>query len=655
MTEEKSPNNPAGFLLRIEDFDNFEDVKDFSPQIISKPVIATVRDLDEREELEPFIRSILTDASDTPHGPVEIVDILTHKLSAQGESGLSAIILKGKSFPKVRPKHVAHQIYRLEKIGGINFAIFAATGTILDGAKEQFSSTCHRLGCKYAVLDVVDLARLFVAHGFICPRDGRRTVAGRCKCGYSPKKRILNVLQKDSLKALDTAHKLGQRAGLVVLPTGSGKTRIAAEDAKRSDANSVLYVAHTHEILDVARSEFEAVFGRGQVIHHQDASSLDISHKINIATIQLLRKNLQKIDFTKFDYVVIDEFHHAAARSYREFIARIGPSFLLGLTATPFRGDRQDIAEICEQNVLVNFELRTGIDTGILCPYHYFGCFDDINYSNIRHNGIRYDIRDLERALIIPERDAAIVSKWQEITKEKATLAFCFSHRHAHRVANSFRTEGIPAQPYLSTTSFDDRQRLIEGLKTGELNVLCTVDVMNEGADLPFVECLLFLRPTESKRIFYQQLGRGVRKYVGKSHCTIIDFIGNFMNAYKIVEYQGLLPFIDDEILMGFGRVTSAKEVLNLPLGCEVHFEERVIDIFAQQTLDPRYATRHNIGRILIYQYQRYVRRLGRRPTRREIDRDLLLHSEFYKLVFGSWKRFEELMAEREIRKGVTH
>jgi len=175
--------------------------------------------------------------------------------------------------------------------------------------------------------------------------------------------------------------------------------------------------------------------------------------------------------------------------------------------------------------------------------------------------------------------------------------------------------------------------------------VLCVVDVVNEGADLPFVECLLFLRPTESKRIFYQQLGRGLRRFVGKSHCLVIDFIGNFRNAYRVVEYQGLLPFREEITDSVTGRPRSEKDLLNLPLGCKVEFEERVIDVFAQQSLDPAHITRQNIARVLMYQYHRLQRRLQRQPTRKDVDRNLLLSSDFYKLAFGSWKRFEEIIA----------
>jgi superfamily II DNA or RNA helicase len=281
---------------------------------------------------------------------------------------------------------------------------------------------------------------------------------------------------------------------------------------------------------------------------------------------------------------------------------------------------------------------------GILSPYHYFGCIDDIDYSKVAHNGIRYDIKDLERALIIPERDRAIIAKWRERAEGKPTLAFCCSHEHAKRVAASFIEEGIPAEVYLSDTSIDDRKVVAERLRRGGIRVVCAVDVLNEGADMPFVECLLFLRPTESQRIFFQQLGRGLRKYVGKPLCTVIDFIGRFKNAYRIVEYQGLLPTDSDEHEVPFASIQSKKQILNLPLGCSVTFDEKVIDIFMRQIVDHRVPTRHNLSRILIYHYQRLEVSLGRIPTARDVDRYQLLDSSLYKAVFGSWNRFRSIM-----------
>ncbi len=172
------------------------------------------------------------------------------------------------------------------------------------------------------------------------------------------------------------------------------------------------------------------------------------------------------------------------------------------------------------------------------------------------------------------------------------------------------------------------------------------VDILNEGVDLPFIEYLLFLRPTESKRVFFQQLGRGLRRFVGKEYCIVVDFIGNFRNAYTIVENLGLEPFERGDPATETTGGRSAKEILNLPAGCAVEFEERVIDVFGFQTMNPRFATRQNIARILIHQYKKIERRLGRRPTKLEVDRSTLIGSQFYAMVFGSWREFQRRMEQ---------
>jgi superfamily II DNA or RNA helicase len=631
-------------LLALDEVDSFNEIRRIRPDDITDDLVRAARALDEREEIEPFVRRILFDAGETPHGPAEIVDILTHKVRVDDSSRVAAIIIKGKSFPTVRPRHVSHQIYRLEKIDGLQLAGFFAAGTVLDAAKEQFISTAIRLSCDYLIADANDLARLFVAYGYLCPRDARQIRAGRCRCGYSPEKRLLNPLQAEALKALIESHRLSQAGGLVVLPPGGGKTRVAAEDAKQHGAERLLYVAHTHEILDVAESELAAVLGADAVKRCVEPRHLsDASSRARLATVQLLRRHLGEVR-GEIDYLVVDEFHHAAARTYRELMATLQPGYLLGLTATPFRGDRQDIAELVGHNVIVSFELRTGIETGILTPYHYYGCFDDVDYTRIRHNGSRYDIRDLERALTIPERDNAIIAQWRERADQRATLAFCCSRLHAKRFAAALQAAGIPAETYLDETPMEVRRARQDALAAGDLKVLCTVDVLNEGADLPFVECLLFLRPTESIRIFYQQLGRGLRQHVGKAYCVVIDFIGNFKNAFRLPEYHRLLDV--DEPEHDHGRPWTRKNLLNLPLGCEVVFDERVIDLFARQTLDPRFATRSNIGQILLYQYERLSRRLGHQPTKADVDRSCILDSTLYVLVFGSWAKFERLALE---------
>lgn len=634
---------PLFSLLAV---DNFSLARGVTARNVSEEALETIRDLHEIEEMESWLQAILFDTNNTPHGPSEIVDILTHKVSVRGREGLAAFILKGRSFPMVRPAHVAHQIFRLERIPGLSFAVFAASGNVMDEVKEQFVSTAVRLGADYCFLDRHDLARLFIAFGQICPRDGEKIRGGRCSCGYTPANRTSNVLQQAALEELNAAHELCERSGAVILPTASGKTRIAVLDILRSQAHLGVYVAHSHEILVSAEEKFLKEFAVEQVVRFSGRPTRDALRRINLITIASLARNLDVFEGQHVDYMVVDEFHHAAAPSYRRSIDGLRPSFLLGLTATPFRGDQQDVLRLCDDNVIVNYELRQGIEFGVLSPYHYYGCFDDIDYSRIRHNGIRYDITDLERALIIPERNASIIAKWKEKSEGKPTLAFCCSHSHAQRVAQSFRDNGVAAEVYLSTTSQETRASLRSHLRAGTAKVLCVVDVLNEGVDLPFVECLLFLRPTESKRVFFQQLGCGLRRFVGKEHCVVIDFIGNFRNAYTVVENLGLEPYEQGDPATETTRGRSAKEILNLPIGCSVEFEERVIDVFGDQTMDPRFATRQNFARILIHQYKKIERRLGRKPTKLDVDRSSVIGARFYAMVFGSWRDFERRMEQ---------
>jgi superfamily II DNA or RNA helicase len=633
-------------LMDIDDIPAFSKVKNVGLHEVTDSLRTAVTALHEADDIEEFLRAILSDTAATPHGPAEISDILTHRIRLENASGLAAFILKGRSFPTVRPRDVAHQIYRIEKINGLTFAAFGATGIVLDAAKEQFTSTCERLNIKYALLNAEDFARLFWAYGFLCPRDGTRIRGGRCHCGYAAEHAVLNLLQNDALKELHRAHSLAQSKGLIVLPPATGKTRIAARDAKATGATKVLYVAHTNEILDVARSEFEAAFGTKTVI---DLSNYDGSQSefVLISTIQYLEKHLDDISSIEFDYVVIDEFHHAAARTYRKSASQLNARFFLGLTATPFRSDRQDIASLCGHNFIVQRELREGIETGILTPYHYYGCFDDVDYTDLPIASGGYSVRDLERKLIIPERHDAVVAKWKELAEGRPTIAFCCTHKHAEMVARAFSRANVAAETYLSSTNRPDRQALIDRLRTGDLKILCAVDILNEGADIPFVDCLLFLRPTESKRIFVQQLGRGLRRYVGKAHCLVIDFIGNFRNAYRIVEYHGLRPEEFEEGGLIDVRARTIRDILDIPLGCKVTFEERVLSLFADQTLDPRNATRENIGRILIHNYRRLSSHLGRRPTARDVNQYELLGASFYRRVFGSWEKFIKLVEGR--------
>jgi hypothetical protein len=296
---------PLITLLRI---DNFDRVRDIRPATVSDAAIAAVKALDEATEIEPWIQSILHDTNRTPHGPSEIVDILTHKMTVRGREGMGAFILKGRSFPTVRPRHVSHQIFRLERIADLSFAILAASGDVLDDVKEQFVSTATRLGCEYGFLDAHDLARLFVAFGYLCPRDGERIRGGRCSCGYSPQTRTSNILQQEALSELSASHVLRNKAGAVILPTGAGKTRVAAIDVRLRDPALCIYVAHSHEILEDAEIEFLREFPREMVHRFQARPTEAHVKKINLITIQSLSRNLVVFERSRIDYLSLMNF-----------------------------------------------------------------------------------------------------------------------------------------------------------------------------------------------------------------------------------------------------------------------------------------------------------------------------------------------------------
>lgn len=641
-------------LLTIDDFDSFKYIRDFPVESINGLVLNTVSNLNEKTQLEPFIRNSIHDLNDTPHGPTEIADILTTKVKCQGEFMYSAFILKGKSFKKITGQDVAHQIYRLKKINGLEVAILAYTGNLLDQPQEQFIATCNEIDCVYSIWNNYDIARLLISEGFICPNDGNIIEGNICSCGYNPRRDTLNIFQEAAIKELKSAHVLKQTKGLVVLPTGSGKTRVSAIDIKNHNYSKTLYVAHTHEILRSAQKEFSKHFAQNDLKVVYNKEELKGFKKVNFVSIQLLNKNLQNIKKSEFNYVVVDEFHHASAKTYKKCIAHFNNAFLLGLTATPFRADHQDIYELCDGNIIVNYELRDGIDSGILSPYHYWGCFDNVDYSNIQHNGVSYKVTDLEKALILPERDIAIIKKWKEKALNKPTIGFCCSQKHAERCCKRFNEQGIKSNIYIATTPVEERERILYDFANGKVKIIFTVDVLNEGADFPFVECLLFMRPTESKRIFLQQLGRGLRRCHGKSKTIVLDFIGNFVNAFKIIEYFGLSTTPIDEDPGSIYRPRNFKELFNLPLGCDINFDDKVINIFSSQAINKTNITKHNIHRILVHQFLNLCTRMGRVPTWREVDRNCIINSDIYKVFYKKPKdiayAYKDILSEKGIQ-----
>lgn len=387
--------------------------------------------------------------------------------------------------------------------------------------------------------------------------------------------------QSEILEQLSVERHVHQRfRNLVVAATGTGKTLISAFDFARfyktkPDAN-FLFVAHREEILKQARSAYRGVLRNGSFGELWVGGHTPEHYRQLFISIQTLNKQLSQLNLTAdyYDYIVIDEVHHIAASSYRSVLAHFSPSILLGLTATPERHDGGDILSDFGGVIAAEIRLPEAINRRHLCPFQYFGIDDDTDLRNLPWSRGRYDIVQLTNLYTHNQaRFDKILLSMQEIITDLGNmkaLAFCVSREHAQYMAQQLLLKGIKTDVLTSDNSHE-RQQKQQAIRTGLINVLCVVDIFNEGVDIPEVDTLLFLRPTESLTIFLQQLGRGLRLAEGKECCTILDFVGNsrpeydFANKFRALVGKGSRA-ISEEIKQGFPHA---------PLGCRIELTKR--------------------------------------------------------------------------------
>ncbi len=391
-------------------------------------------------------------------------------------------------------------------------------------------------------------------------------------------------VQQKALRALEDTRRSGNKRGLVVMATGLGKTYLGIFDAKAMGATKILFIVHVDHILKQAKNSFEKVlpersgamgFFTGKEKTYQDKD-------IVFATIQTISKddNLHKFSREHFDYIIIDESHHTAASSYKKVVEYFEPRFFLGLTATPDRMDEQNILEYYGDNLVFEMEQSEAIRQGYLANLNYIGLLDNVDYSNIFYNGFRYDVNDLNKLLMITKRDDAILSSYMQHAANKKTIAFCVSIEHANWSAQKFRENSIDAvaihskiENNHSEGAYQSASEIIDAFDKGKHQVVFVVDMLNEGIDIPDVECLLMLRPTESNTILTQQLGRGLRLAKGKKEVLVLDFIGNYKTAPKILQGLGV----------GVGDLQHDEEkgvYYYDNNGRKVTFQSEVVDIF---------------------------------------------------------------------------
>lgn len=383
-------------------------------------------------------------------------------------------------------------------------------------------------------------------------------------------------VQTEALFALRETRDEGFRRGLVVLATGLGKTWLAAFDAAQLGARRVLFVAHREEILNQAAETFLRIRPTASVGFYA-GKKRDVEVDILCASIQTLGQevHLERFSADHFDYIVVDEFHHAAATTYRRLLAYFSPRFLLGLTATPDRSDQSDILSLCDDNLVFTRKLFDGINSKLLVPFHYYGIFDSsVDYTEIPWRSGRFDPAQLSTKLATLARAKHALAEWQR-RKQERTLAFCVSIAHAEFMASQFEKAGVVCAAVYAGSKLS-RVDALERLRDGRLAIIFSVDLFNEGVDLPVIDTVMMLRPTESKILFLQQLGRGLRRSDGKTHLVVLDFIGNHKSFLH--KPQALFE-IDSTYkkLADFARKAQANK-LSLPEGCFVNYDLELIE-----------------------------------------------------------------------------
>jgi len=447
-------------------------------------------------------------------------------------------------------------------------------------------------------------------------------------------------VQEEALSALSATRAAGNSAGLAVLATGLGKTWLAAFDSQLAGDGRVLFVAHRDEILDQAIRTFRRIRPHA-VLGKYTGTEKSVDADVVFASVQTLarQKHLDRFAIDSFAYVVIDEFHHAAASTYRRLLDHFTPQFLLGLTATPERTDGADLLALCGDNLVYRCDLVEGIRRRLLAPFDYYGVPDDVDYENIPWRNGKFDEAELTNRLAVTSRANNALQQFRRRGGTRA-LAFCVSQRHADFMSAHFEAAGIRSVAVHSGTSSAPRAESIRRLKDGELDVLFAVDIFNEGVDLPDIDTVLMLRPTESQVLFLQQLGRGLRLKEGK-RLKVVDYIGNHRSF--LIKPRTLFQIADS----GYAELSAALRLSDdelagtyLAPGCSVTY-----DLEAKRFLQDLVLSRVESSDRLEAYYKDFRDRVGTRPSASEAFHDGY-DPKSSRHGYGSWFQFVAKMGD---------
>ncbi len=351
--------------------------------------------------------------------------------------------------------------------------------------------------------------------------------------------------QKDALQSLSQMRAENKSIALLTHAQGAGKTIVAISDAK-SVGGRTLFLAHRRELVEQSYAKLREIWPEASTgLFMGDVRDCE---EQNVAgSIQSISEHLDSFAPTAFEYLIIDEAHHATAPSYKRVLGYFRPKFVLGLTATPDRADGQSTLDIFRE-CAHRLTLRQAVERGELAPIRCFRVVTNVDLTKVKFNQVQYNRKDLEETVIVPPRDRLIVDTYVSHVSGRKAVAFCVNIRHGEALAELFRLAGIPARSVSGRMPRADRERYLSEFHEGALRVLCACDILNEGWDCPDVEVLLMARPTLSKVVYMQQLGRGTRKAPGKACLTVVDFVDNStqynqgLNLHRVIGTRKYRP-----------------------------------------------------------------------------------------------------------------
>ena len=429
-------------------------------------------------------------------------------------------------------------------------------------------------------------------------------------------KLIPNRMQVAAIESLNELRKKGKDKALLISATGTGKTYLSAFELRKYNPKKALFIVHREQIARQALESYKDVFGDTKTMGILSGNSKDINREIIFSTIQTLSKDDILYNFKKdeFDYIVIDEVHKAGANSYQKVVNYFMPKFLLGMTATPERNDDFDIFKMFDNNIAYEIRLQQALEEDLLCPFHYFGI------SDVTVDGTELNDNSDFRFLVAEERVNHIIDKinfYGYCGDRVKGLIFCSSKKEAKKLSNIFNNRGYKTVALTGEDSQEVREDAIKRLEQDEidnsLDYIFTVDIFNEGVDIPSINQIVMLRPTQSAIIFVQQLGRGLRKSKFKEYVVIIDFVGSYNNNFLIpIALSGDRTFNKDNIRR---YVLESSKVIP---GCStINFDE----ISKKRIFQSIDSANFNDIRMIKQEYRELKQKIGKIPTLMDFDK----------------------------------